>query len=44
MAYRADEQKSAHTALLIGLLGKIGFSPKESGRMNMRTREGENER
>jgi len=31
----ADEQKSADTALLIGVLAKIGFSPKYRGRMNL---------
>ena len=34
-AHCADEQKSADTALLIGVLAKFGFSPKERGRMNL---------
>jgi hypothetical protein len=33
--YRLDELKSADVSLLIGLLGKIGFSPGERGRMNL---------
>jgi hypothetical protein len=32
-AHCSDEQKSADTALLIGVLAKIGFSPNERGRM-----------
>jgi hypothetical protein len=36
--YRSDELKSADASLLIGLLGKIGFSPKERGSMNLPTR------
>jgi hypothetical protein len=36
-AYRDDRLKLADTALLIGLLGKIGFSPNERGRMNLPT-------
>jgi hypothetical protein len=36
-AYRDDRLKSADTALLIGLLGKIGFSPNERGKLNLPT-------
>ena len=36
--YRGDELKSADTSLLIGLLGKIGFSPKERGALNLPTK------
>ena len=36
--YQSDELKSAEVSLLIGLLGKIGFSPKERGSMNLPTR------
>jgi hypothetical protein len=35
--YRSDKIKSADTSLLIGLLGKIGFSPNERGKMNLPT-------
>jgi hypothetical protein len=35
--YRIDELKSGDVSLLIGLLGKIGFSPNERGRMNLPT-------
>jgi hypothetical protein len=35
--YRTDAQ-SAENSLLIGLLGKIGFSPKERGALNLPTR------
>jgi hypothetical protein len=35
--YRADELKSGDVSLLIGLLGKIGFSPGERGKMNLPT-------
>jgi hypothetical protein len=35
--YRIDELKSGDVSLLIGLLGKIGFSPKERGSMNLPT-------
>jgi hypothetical protein len=35
--YRADKLKSADTSLLIGLLGKIGFSPNERGKLNLPT-------
>ena len=34
-AYRGDQQKSGDTALLIGVLGKIGFAPKDRGKLNM---------
>jgi hypothetical protein len=34
-AYRGDKLRSADTSLLIGLLGKIGFSPNERGKMNL---------
>jgi hypothetical protein len=33
--YRIDELKSADVSQLIGLLGKIGFSPVERGKMNL---------
>lgn len=36
-AYRGDKLKSADTSLLIGLLNKIGFSPKERGAFNLPT-------
>ena len=36
--YRIEELKSGDVSLLIGLLGKIGFSPRERGRMNMPTK------
>jgi hypothetical protein len=36
-AYRSDSVKSGDVSLLIGLLGKIGFSPNERGRMNLPT-------
>jgi hypothetical protein len=36
--YRSDELKSGDVSLLIGLLGKIGFSPRERGSMNLPTR------
>jgi hypothetical protein len=35
--YRSDELTSGDVSLLIGLLGKIGFSPNERGRMNLPT-------
>jgi hypothetical protein len=35
--YRIEELNSGDVSLLIGLLGKIGFSPKERGRMNLPT-------
>jgi hypothetical protein len=33
--YRVDELKSADVSQLIGLLGKIGFSPVERGKMDL---------
>ena len=33
--YRIDGLKSGDVSLLIGLLGKIGFSPGERGMMNL---------
>jgi hypothetical protein len=33
--YRSDELKSGDVSLLIGLLGKLGFSPNERGRMEL---------
>ena len=33
--YRINELKSGDVSLLIGLLGKIGFSPNERGKMNL---------
>jgi hypothetical protein len=36
-AYRGDQQKSGGTALLIGVLGKIGFAPKDRGKLNLPT-------
>jgi hypothetical protein len=33
--YRIDELNSGDVSLLIGLLGKIGFSPGERSRMNV---------
>jgi hypothetical protein len=35
--YRIDELKSGDVSLLIGLLGKIGFSPGDRGRLNLPT-------
>jgi hypothetical protein len=35
--YRFDEIKSGDVSQLIGLLGKIGFSPKERGSMDLPT-------
>jgi hypothetical protein len=35
--YRNDELKSGDVSLLIGLRGKIGFSPRERGKMNLPT-------
>ena len=37
-AYRSDQLKSGDVSQLIGLLGKIGFSPKERGGLNLPTR------
>lgn len=34
-AYRRDRLKSADTAMLIGLLSKLGFSPRERGALNL---------
>jgi hypothetical protein len=34
-AYRTDRLKSGNISLLIGLLGKIGFSPNERGKMDL---------
>jgi hypothetical protein len=34
--YRIDEPKSGDVSLLIALLGKIGFSPNERGKMNIK--------
>jgi hypothetical protein len=36
--YSGDNVKSGDVSLLIGLLGKIGFSPKERGALNLPTR------
>jgi len=36
-AYRGDQLKSGDVSQLIGLLGKIGFSPKERGTLNLPT-------
>jgi hypothetical protein len=33
--YRIDQLQSGDVSQLIGLLGKIGFSPNERGRMNL---------
>lgn len=33
--YRIEELKAGDVSLLIGLLGKIGFSPNERGKMNL---------
>ena len=35
--YRFEEIKSGDVSQLIGLLGKIGFSPKDRGSMNLPT-------
>jgi hypothetical protein len=35
--YRGDSVKSGDVSQLIGLLGKIGFSPKERGALNLPT-------
>jgi hypothetical protein len=35
--YRAEELKSGDVSLLIGLLGKLGFSPRERGALNLPT-------
>lgn len=36
--YRVDELKSGDVSLLIGLLGKISFSPKERSALNLPSR------
>jgi len=36
--YRVDELESGDVSLLIGLLGKIGFSPKERCALNLPAR------
>ena len=36
--YRNNECSSAETSLLIGVLSKLGFSPKERGALNLPTR------
>jgi hypothetical protein len=36
--YRQDELASGEVSLLISLLGKIGFSPKERGGLNLPTK------
>jgi hypothetical protein len=36
--YRVDELTSGDVSQLIGLLGKIGFSPGERGKMNLPTK------
>jgi hypothetical protein len=33
--YRVDELKSGDVSQLIGLLGKIGFSPSERGKLDL---------
>jgi hypothetical protein len=35
--YRIDELKSGDMSMLITLLGKIGFSPNDRGKMNLPT-------
>jgi hypothetical protein len=35
--YRVEELKSGDVSLLIGLLGKLGFSPRERGALNLPT-------
>jgi hypothetical protein len=35
--YRTDKLKSGDVSLLIALLGKIGFSPNERGKLNLPT-------
>jgi phage terminase small subunit len=35
--YRVDELKSGDISLLIGLLSKVGFSPKDRARLNLPT-------
>jgi hypothetical protein len=36
--YRIDQLKTGDVSLLIGLLGKLGFSPKERGALNLPTK------
>jgi hypothetical protein len=36
--YRLDQLKHGHVSVLIGLLGKLGFSPRERGALNLPTR------
>lgn len=36
--FRHNELTHGHVSVLIGLLGKLGFSPKERGAMNLPTR------
>ena len=36
--YRNNQCSSAETSLLIGILGKLGFSPKERAALNLPTR------
>jgi len=38
MSRRRTDAQSAETSLLIGLLGKLGLSPKERGALNLPTR------
>jgi hypothetical protein len=33
--YRIEELRSGDVSLLIGLLGKLGFSPKDRGALNL---------
>jgi hypothetical protein len=35
--YRVDNLKSGDVSLLIGLLAKLGFSPRERGALNLPT-------
>jgi hypothetical protein len=39
--YRNNECGSAETSLLIGVLGKLGFSPKDRGALNVKERNEE---
>ena len=36
--YRLDQLTHGHVSVLIGLLGKLGFSPRERGALNLPTR------
>jgi hypothetical protein len=36
--YRLNQLTHGHVSVLIGLLGKLGFSPKERGALNLPTR------